>query len=838
MSRFTAYIEKLIESGWLIALVIVPLFFNVYSYRVFEPDKLGLYRTIATMMAALALVLVIENRISARQPAGVGDWLRSWLKTPLVAPALAIACVYLVTTAWSVTPRVSLLGSYQRLQGSYSMLCYIILFGCMVAYLRERAQLERALTIIVLTSLPVALYGLLQHHGLDPLPWQGDVTTRVASTMGNAIFVGAYLIMVIPLTIGRWLAAIRQIGTGGTGQHKVSVLAVHLVLLMVQTVAWAMLSFSQATLVTLLLLVLNLLLTKLWHGDIASATVALVSGQILAVQLVALLYSGSRGPQIGLLVGIVLLALLSAAVARHRRVAVGIVAAGVSLLAVLITLNLPQSPLAGVRNLPYVGQLGRLLEMNAGTGKVRTLIWEGAVALLRDDPLRAITGYGPESMYVVYNRYYPAELAHYESRTASPDRSHNETYDALITTGALGLLAYLSLFIALFLHGLSALGLTASRISQRTFAACAAAGGILGAVLPALLDGSLRLSGVGLPIGMVSGIVLFVALTALKGSAVPTLLEGWQKAVVIALLAAIAAHWIEISVGIAIASTRTYFWAYAALLVCVIRWAVPAPATTLSSPGSGAIYGSARNKVQKRARAAGRKATPMRLGPALPFWSRPSTLAAIAMAVALTLIPITLTWDLVGNPAGLNSAAQVLSTALAGSGNGSGQWSHGPFWLGLTVLVAIVASTLAEWRLSVETATAGEASRVAAIALGIPLLTCLVFATILASALLPPVETTTLLPGYLSAVAVAAAGIAVPLQRLRISQERSRTGPVALAYAGLLLGVLCFAWIANIRPLKADTVYKQGQALDSAQNWERAAATYELAAQMAPSQDN
>jgi hypothetical protein len=209
MSRFTAYIERLIESGWLIALVIVPLFFDVYSYRVFEPDKLGLLRTIATLMAALALVLLLENTIRAQRGAGALEWLRSWVRTPLVAPALAIALVYLLTTAWSVTPRISLMGSYQRLQGTYSMLCYIILFGCMVAYLRERAQLERVLTVIVLTSLPVALYGLLQHHGLDPLPWQGDVTTRVASTMGNAIFVGAYLIMAIPLTIARWLGAVR-----------------------------------------------------------------------------------------------------------------------------------------------------------------------------------------------------------------------------------------------------------------------------------------------------------------------------------------------------------------------------------------------------------------------------------------------------------------------------------------------------------------------------------------------------------------------------------------------------------------------------------------------------
>ncbi|MEZ4646278.1 MAG: hypothetical protein R3E31_26740 [Chloroflexota bacterium] len=46
--------------------------------------------------------------------------------------------------------------------------------------------------------------------------------------------------------------------------------------------------------------------------------------------------------------------------------------------------------------------------------------------------LRPLIGYGPESMYVAYNRFYPPELATVEARNASPDRSHNETFDALV----------------------------------------------------------------------------------------------------------------------------------------------------------------------------------------------------------------------------------------------------------------------------------------------------------------------------------------------------------------------------------------------------------------------
>jgi len=43
--------DRLIEMGWLAAIIVVPLFFNIYSSRVFEPDKLTTLRSNATCMS-------------------------------------------------------------------------------------------------------------------------------------------------------------------------------------------------------------------------------------------------------------------------------------------------------------------------------------------------------------------------------------------------------------------------------------------------------------------------------------------------------------------------------------------------------------------------------------------------------------------------------------------------------------------------------------------------------------------------------------------------------------------------------------------------------------------
>lgn len=153
----------------------------------------------------------------------------SWkeaLRTAMVIPALAYIAVHVISTIGSVFPLASLYGGYVRQQGTLSVLAYIGLAFILATTLRRREQLERLITVILLTSVPAALYGIVQRMGVDPLPWMGNVEARVASTMGNAIFIAAYLIMVLPLTGYRLLSTWKQIQAGPapeeapTGRHS------------------------------------------------------------------------------------------------------------------------------------------------------------------------------------------------------------------------------------------------------------------------------------------------------------------------------------------------------------------------------------------------------------------------------------------------------------------------------------------------------------------------------------------------------------------------------------------------------------------------------------------
>ena len=263
LTKISVFCDKVIEAGWLVAVIVVPLFFNVFSDRVFEPDKLTLLRSIALVMAVAWVIKVLE----------VGSWrleVGSWkLRTPLVLPTLLLVTVYILATIASVSPRASLWGSYQRLQGTYTTFSYIVIFFLALQGLRTREQIERLVTTAILVSLPIALYGILQHYGRDPLPWASPVTTRVASNMGNSIFVAAYLIMVVPLTLARVVEAFSAILADEEGVIS----------------------------------------------DVALATCYVF---ILAAQLICIFFTQSRGPMLGLLAGLFSFVLLSLTLLRRR----------------------------------------------------------------------------------------------------------------------------------------------------------------------------------------------------------------------------------------------------------------------------------------------------------------------------------------------------------------------------------------------------------------------------------------------------------------------------------------------------------------------------------------
>ena len=503
-TRLSLWCERLVEAGWLVTLLLVPLFFQSTTERVFEPDKMLLVRSIAVLMLVAWAVRALDRRLSASGGKTVGaaaPTARGWTAAAgLLWPLGLLVAATLMATAGSIAPRMSWLGSYQRGQGFYSLLAFVTIFVSLLVGLRRRDQVERLVTVLMVGSIPAALFAVMQWLGVQPGVWRSLYGGRVFGTLGNPIFLGGYLLMLLPLTLAR-------LATRGQGLRR----ALYLV-------------------------------------------VALLQGAALVLTL-------SRGPWLGLAVGLVFLALAWAAVTRRRSLALGIVGVVAVLAVVVGVLNLP--PVRdSLTNAPSaIRRVSQLADVGAGsTGAVRLTLWDAAARVMSIEPLRLPMGYGPETGLITLTANASSILRYQERPDVSPDRSHNENFDRLIETGVLGLIGYLWLVAAGVYLALRQLGLAGERAQLTVYASLVGLGTLAGAGLP-LAFGLPGLVGLGLTIGLLAGVWAYLFMEALGGRR-RVAVERDRAWLLVALLGALVGHFVEISFGPANPVNRLLFWAF------------------------------------------------------------------------------------------------------------------------------------------------------------------------------------------------------------------------------------------------------------------------------------
>jgi len=877
-SRLSNYADAVMETAWLLALILAPLFFNVYTHRVFEPDKISLVRTVALFGLVAGVIKLFETwRTGGETDTAAGEQTSFWRK-PLVLPVLALLAAYLLSTALSVVARQSFWGSYQRLQGTFSMISYIVLFFLALNALRREGQWRRLQYTIILVSLPIALYGIMQHFQLDSLPWGGDTVKRVAGNAGNSIFLAAWLIMVVPLTIERLISSIRRMlmdEQSSTADALMTgallfVLLVQLMAILFTQSRGPWIGLAAGLYVFGLLLLTGLRQQAGGHKSMEGRDVLLGVGMGLLGLLVLGIGLFAMGELSGILGGLILLVALALVLAFYlvpifrrngwRWLWLSFIVQSLVVAVLVVLLNLSPSFLPGFRDIPYVGRLAQLMDFEHGTGRVRVLIWRGVVDMMLKpheplaypdgstdtlNALRPLIGYGPESMWVAYNRYYRPELGELERRNASPDRSHNETFDSLVNTGLLGFLAYFALFFSIFYFALTWLGLIADRLSRYLFFILGVSGAALGVITPWLL-GAPEFLGVGLPLGFIVAVLIYITWAAFRGSDEITALER-RHLLIIAIFATIVAHFVEIHFGIAIVSTRTTFFILAAALVALgtEQLSLNRPEPAIAAPAPAPAQSRGKRKGKNRGRR-DRRSTPVRQkqSSGLAFWR-----LLLPFAMLLAIILLVLDWDFV--------LGQIPSTSLFTIFFKS--WfvhlSHGALVGGagiitlviFTILVGLVMAVGETWRPQTSGSEAVKAVLISLVlVLGVWLLSGLVIASRLVTlpANTPVMEQAARMANnivlFYALILLAGAALALILiwnDRRRAEKWAYRPLLAGLSAVVVLVFALYLTVSVDINQLRADVYYKIGQASEANGDWSSAEAFYEKASELAPKQD-
>ena len=518
-STVSSFCARLIEACWLVAAGVLPLLMDPLAADRFLPLKMGLLNSLGLVAAAALLVRLVE-RLGGRRPS-VPFW---------AAAGVILLAFHGLSTIGSLNWRDSLWGGDAFLQGSLALFCQLSLFAGVASCLRRPEQIQRLVGVILAASLPLALYAIYQRLGWDPLSHESGNHAPV-SFAGNPIIAAGSLLFAMPLCAWKLLSAMRE-GKAGEGRAA-----------------------------------------------------AVYYGLLLVVQIAALIATGKRGPFLGMLAAVACAAVLHAICMRRFRRALAAITLTASLILGLAGLALLSRENPSIGQIPVVKRLAKIVPVGGETGdSFRKQVWEKSPAMtLRGSPMvfpdgqtdvwwriRPLVGYGPETLPALFPQHIRIRGASGAAPGSSIEsRLHNSFWDTVQSVGLLGLAATLLLQAVVFSRGFAGLGLRGARFRPWRLAAAGVLLGLFSGLAMELYFGT-GFFGLGFPVGFAGGLILWPLAAEWRGRQVAAAGGcGSASSLMIALLAALTAHWIDMCFSFATANTSALAWICAGGIVAL-----------------------------------------------------------------------------------------------------------------------------------------------------------------------------------------------------------------------------------------------------------------------------
>src|SRR3989338_1343732 len=368
-------IEKTLRFIVLGGIFALPFIVFLVAQSLFFPFITGknfTFRIIVEVITGAYLALALVNPVFRPK--------RSWLLGLFALFVLVVA----LADALGVYPFKSFWSNYERMDG-WVTLVHLFLYFVVASSALNTEKLWRAFWHVSLAvSAIVGVHAPLQLAGGASLNPGFSSAARIDATLGNPIYLAAYMLFHIGIASALWARAWQASVSGGL----------------------------------------------LWPS--------LLYGGIIAFDASALFLTGTRGAMLGLVAGVLVAALAVALSSREGRRAAALALAVVLLLGGGFFLAREQS---WVKRVPSLQRLATI-SLDDSTTKARFYNWGMAWQGVKERP---ILGWGQENYAIVFDKYYDPRMYAQEPWF---DRVHNIIFDWLVAGGVLGLASYLAVFAA------------------------------------------------------------------------------------------------------------------------------------------------------------------------------------------------------------------------------------------------------------------------------------------------------------------------------------------------------------------------------------------------------
>lgn len=397
-----------------------PLLVNPLSSPVFGLPKLTFLKLFSLAIAVLYLSRSIR--------AGRFKLTASDMRFPLTA----FFVLAFISGPQSISPLISLAGQYGRWEGLSTLTCYVILYLAAHNAAANKKLLKPLFSAVLISSLLVSTVAIIEHFWVNPFLSFARIycaagfgrpnafeSGRSMATFGNAMFLGAYYTIIIPIIVSHLLSRTRGLRDRSITPKTPSYIA--------------------------------------------------ISYLALFLSAIALLLTFGRSAWLGTIAGVILVGFLnrdSIKKSRSRLITVAVI------LIVALTI-------VGTTGTTYtlLNRAASTFKIE-GSSLTRIQIWDASVHLVADDPL---LGSGPDTFKYVFGKHKPQGWAQHSDNPLL-DKAHNEALQTAVTGGAISLLAYLWIFTLFILSGAKRLR-SLETLGSETLHEDWLAAGIIGATL-------------------------------------------------------------------------------------------------------------------------------------------------------------------------------------------------------------------------------------------------------------------------------------------------------------------------------------------------------------------
>lgn len=402
--------DFVIQFSFCALFFLVPLILTPFNYELFEYNKMILTYGLTAIIATAWIIKVIVNKKIQIN------------RTPLDIPLLIFLLSQIISTVISLDTHVSFFGYYSRFNGGLlSTISYLILYFAFTSNYPKN-KIGRLLTTILASASIVSVYGILEHFGIDSDLWVQDVQNRVFSTLGQPNWLGAYLAVLIPLTIGLGITSFinnQHISKEKIRNEKVNILNTGLF------VYWLI----------NLLFFLTLIYTKSRSAIIALWICLFIAIVFLIIKSADKLYKHFL---IFIFSFSFLHFIFGTPFTQLNKFTLPEIINSLS--------STTHSQQPTINNKPSGGSVIEIGITESGT--IRKIVWEGALDIFRHYPL---IGSGVETFAFSYYKFRPAAHNMTSEWDFLYNKAHNEYLNFAATTGILGLGSYFFIIVRFFL---------------------------------------------------------------------------------------------------------------------------------------------------------------------------------------------------------------------------------------------------------------------------------------------------------------------------------------------------------------------------------------------------